>query len=348
MKRKNLSNQYLSALCLELAMLLQAGISIADGVLMLQDDEADSDSKAVMQSLLDVLNEGKPLSEALRESGYFPRYMVNMTEVGEKTGRTVDTLKALSEHYDRQDRLSASIKSAVLYPAVLLVLMIAVVLILIIKVLPIFNDVFNSLGTQMSPMAQSLMRFGGWLEGAAVVIAVIAGLIILLAVAARLIPGIWNNLSSAFKNRWGNSGIFGKIASSRFTSAMALAIASGLDTEEAIEMAAAISGGSKAVDKKHGECIEMLRAGAPLAESLSKSGILSARNSRMLSLGSRSGSADLAMAEIADRSGRTVQDDIDRIVSRIEPALVIVTSVIVGIILLSVMLPLMGIMTSIG
>ena len=68
----------------------------------------------------------------------------------------------------------------------------------------------------------------------------------------------------------------------------------------------------------------------------------------MLSIGNRSGKADMAMAEIARRSDLDVQDNIDRIVSRIEPALVIISSVVVGVILLSVMLPLMGIMTSLG
>jgi type IV pilus assembly protein PilC len=68
----------------------------------------------------------------------------------------------------------------------------------------------------------------------------------------------------------------------------------------------------------------------------------------MLSIGSRSGKADAAMSEIARRSDLDVQDDIDRIVGKIEPTLVIISSVIVGVILLSVMLPLMGIMTSIG
>ena len=68
----------------------------------------------------------------------------------------------------------------------------------------------------------------------------------------------------------------------------------------------------------------------------------------MLSIGSRSGKSDAAIAEIARRSDLDVRDSIDRIVGRIEPTLVIVSSIIVGIILLSVMLPLMGIMTSIG
>lgn len=348
MKYKALANSYLSTLCLELAMLLQAGITLSDGVLMLQDDESDKDGKAVLQSLLDMLESGAPLSAALRESGYFPRYMVKMTEIGEETGRLVETLKALSEHYDRQDRLAASIRNAVLYPAILLVLMVVVVLILVIQVLPIFNEVFSQLGSQMSPLASRLMQFGAWLGDVSVAMAVIVGVIMIIAILAWIIPGIRTGLVNAFRNKLGNYGIFGKIASSRFTSAMTLAVTSGLDTEKAIEMAAAISGGSKTVDEKNKRCVELIRSGATLAEAMREAGILSARNSTMLSLGSRSGMADTAMAEIARRSERNVQDELESLVGKIEPTLVIITSVIVGIILLSVMLPLMGIMTSIG
>ncbi|MCL1819822.1 MAG: type II secretion system F family protein [Oscillospiraceae bacterium] len=348
MRQRDLANSYLSALCMELSMLLESGIAFSDGILMLQDDEKDKGGKAVLQSLLATLEKGEPLSAALKESAFFPRYMISMVEIGEKTGRLAGTLKALSEHYSRQERLAISIKSAVLYPAILLVLMVAVVLVLIVQVLPIFNDVFTELGSQMSPLAASLVNFGGWLGNVSAVLAAIIGAIFVVAFIAWIVPSIRRAISKSFSNMFGDKSVFAHISSSRFTSAMTLAVTSGLDTDEAVTMAAAISGGSKAVDKKNNKCIEMLRSGGTLADAMRDSGILSARDSRMLSLGGRSGMVDSAMAEIARRSEIRVQDEIDRVVGKIEPTLVVITSAIVGVILLSVMMPLMGIMTSIG
>ena len=226
--------------------------------------------------------------------------------------------------------------------------MIVVVLILIVQVLPIFDDVFGRLGTQMSPLAVNLMKFGSWLGSASTVIAVILGAVFIVAVLLWAIPGMRKSFTKIFTDRWGDSGILGKIASSRFVYAMTLAMASGLDTQEAIGIASNVSGGSKAVDKKHERCKDMLGSGSTLSEALCGAGILSLQDGKMLSIGSRSGKSDEAMAEIARRSDLNVRDNIDRIVGRIEPALVILSSVVVGIILLSVMLPLMGIMTSIG
>ena len=348
MKNKTLNNTYLSMLCSELAMLLDAGLTVNDSLNILKEDEPGKEGKAIMQGLIDSLESGESFSGALKGADIFPRYMVHTAEIGEKTGRLVETLNALSEYYERQVRLSVTIKNSVLYPAILLVLMIVVVLILIVQVLPIFDDVFSRLGTQMSPVARSLMEFGGWLGDASIVIAAVFAVIFVLILLAWAIPGLRKALGKAFSDRWGGRGIFGKLASSRFVFAMTLAMASGLDTAEAIEVAAGVSGGSKAVDEKHAQCMKLLDSGSTLSEALCDSGILSLQDGKMLSIGARSGKADLAMAEIARRNDLDVRDSIDRIVGRIEPTLVIISSSVVGVILLSVMLPLMGIMTAIG
>ena len=348
MGQKKLTNAYLSALCLEMSMLLHAGIAIRFGVEMMLDDEPDKDGKLVLQGLLDGLDEGGGLADAMIKSKHFPPYMINMVEIGERTGRLTETLKSLSEHYERQDRLAINIKNATLYPAVLLGMMIVVVLILIVQVLPIFNDVFGRMGAQMSPFAIQLMRFGTWFRGASVIIAAIFALIFVIAFLAWAIPSVRDGIVKVFKDRWGSKGVFGRIASSQFVSSMALAISSGLNIDDSVNLAASLNSDSKALNIKYDECKTLIANGSTLTEALKSTGILSAKDGRMLDLGNRSGMSDSAMEEIARRSDRSVQDEIASIVGRIEPTLVIMTSVIVGIILLSVMLPLVGIMTSIG
>jgi len=332
---------------MEMHMLLQAGIGLDEGVLMLLDDEPDKDGKAVLQRLLGELEKGMPLSSALGEALFFPRYMVNMVETGEKTGRLPQTLKALSEYYDKQERRAVAIKNAVFYPAILFVMMVAVVLILIIFVLPVFNDVFGRLGRRMSPLATSLMQFGGWLGGVSVWIASLGGVIFIAALVMWFVPYVREGVVKAFKDKLGSRGILGSTAGAHFVAAMALSMASGLDAEEAVEMASAVSGGTKAVDEKNAKCVEMLRSGQSLSAAMRGAGILSSRDGRLLALGVRGGMADSAMAEIARRRELDVQYEMDRLIGRIEPTLVIATSIIVGVILLSVMLPLMGIMASI-
>jgi type IV pilus assembly protein PilC len=329
-------------------MLFQSGITSGDGTSMMLDDESDKDRKSILQNLLNTLDKGKHLSEALNESGYFPAYMVTMVSIGEKTGRLPETLLSLSDHYDRKDRLAAAVKNATLYPAILLVMMVAVVLILVIQVLPIFNDVFARLGTQMTPLAIRLMQFGNWLKGVSAAIALVFGVLFFVALLLWIIPELREGITKALKNRIGNKGILKKIASTHFLSGMTLALASGLDLEKALEMAVSVSGDVKTVREHQEKCSELIKSGNALSLALRESGIISTRDSRVLAIGERSGMSDLVMKDIAKRSERTVQDEINHIVGRIEPTLVVVTSVIIGVILLSVMLPMIGIMTSIG
>lgn len=345
MARKTLTNSYLSVLCLEISMLLKAGVTIPNGIMMMIEDEQDKAGKMILQRLLDTLDGAVSLSESMGKAGFFPSYMINMIAVGERSGRLAETMDALSAHYERLDRLSVTIKNAATYPAVLLGMMVVTVMILILQVLPIFDDVFGRMGAQMSPMAMRLMQFGDWFQGTSVIIAFIVCILAVIVFVIILIPRLKNGLIISFMNRWGSKGIFGRIASWKFTSSMAITLSSGLDIEESIILSAAVVSDYKIKSER---CVELIRSGNPLADSLKRTGILSASNSRILSLGEQSGMIDSAMEEIARRSDRSLQDEIANLVSKIEPTLVIITSLIVGTILLSVMLPLVGIMTVIG
>jgi len=346
--RKNLTNSYLSTLCLEMSMLLHAGIGIGQGIEIILEDEPNKDARKVLQLLSDNLSGGVSLATAMTKTGLFPAYMVRMIEIGERTGRITETLTALSEHYERQEKLALAVKNATFYPAILLGMMIVVVLVLIVQVLPIFNDVFARMGAQMSPLAERLMQFGDWFRGASVVIAIVVGAIFVCIFLMWAIGGIRRGIARFARNKWSAKGLFGRVASYQFISSMSLALSSGLGVQESIELAASVNSDSAALNKKYQHCLKLLNEGNSLADALRESGIVSVRNGRLLALGDKSGMADATMSEIARRSDAAVQEEISTVVGRIEPALVIATSVIIGVILLSVMLPLVGIMTSIG
>ena len=347
MLKRALTSAYLSLFCAEMSVIFRSGITLGDGVRVLLAD-ADSDGKIVLQSLLDELSKGKPFSAAVEMSGYFPAHMIGVVKAGEKTGRTVEMLKALSEYYDRLDRLAVTIKNAVFFPLVLLAMLIGVILVLLTQVLPIFNDVFARHGVRMSPLADSFMRFGQWLNRVSLIIAIILGILFAAALILRLFPSIRTGAANALKEKCGGIGIFGELASYHFISVMTLSVESGLKTKEAVELASGVSGGTRAADKKNSECLKLLGEGATLADAMGGAGILTPREAQMLNFGARGGETDLTMAEIAFRKERSLLDRINRLIGRVEPALIILISAIVGIVLLSVMAPLLGILSSIG
>jgi len=348
MKRKTLSSSYLSAFCLEVSLFLHAGFSISDGLHMLREDDNDSFSKSLMDNLYTSSEEGKLFSQAIEESGVFPNYMLEMIILAEKTGKLEATMRSLSDYYDRQSRLSASIRNAVFYPVILIVIMMIVIAVIVIQVLPIFNSVFNQMGTQMSAFALNIMAFGQGLAGASNVIFVIAGILLVLVLLSLGVQSFRQMIGACLKNTFGGKGIFKRITSTRFAFAMAMAIESGIDADQSISMAEKVTDGGHDISKRAERCKQLLAEGAKLGDAMTGSGIFSPRHSRLLSLAQQTGTLPDVMGTIAERSEETIRDEIDSLISKIEPALVILTSLIVGVILLSVMLPLVSIMSTIG
>ncbi|MBO6108127.1 MAG: type II secretion system F family protein [Eubacterium sp.] len=348
MSKKVLSNEYISAFCLEMSLLLHSGIGTEDGLYLLADDEPSPSNQKMLKKMAEVVSEGRPFSEAIREASCFPKYVADMIDTGEMTGRLEQSFRALADYYDRQVQISAQIRSAILYPVILLILMLVIIVVLLVRVLPIFNNVYEQLGGTMSGTAKALLSLGNVLGNIMPVLCVILGVIVVFIAVisgSRVYRGA---VLSFYKKIFGSIGLSRRMAESRFASAMAMGMASGLNIEDSFRSAMRFQDTTPKVAERYGRCLERLERGEPLAESFREERILDAAYCRILDLGAKSGTSDDAMAEIARRMDDAVQMDIERKVGKIEPTIVIITSVLVGIILIAVMLPLINIMSSIG
>ena len=345
--KRQLDGPYLSSFCMELSLCLKAGISLNEGLFMLSQDETDDELKEMLSDLYHKMDDGMSLEEALKEAECFPKYVVDMIEIGSRTGRLEAVLKALSAYYTRQVQISRSIKNAVVYPFVLMVMLLLVIGVLITEVLPIFNDVFKELGAEMSPLAVSIMNFG---TGVTKYMALILAVIIIIAIIAVFISAV-PSLSLKVSNIWGkitsNRKLAKKIASARFANGMAMTLASGLDPDESLDMVERITENS-AMQARIANCRKLMQEGELFVDAIAKSEIFGSMYCRMLSIGFKTGTADSVMDEIARRSEEDVDESIESVINKVEPTLVIIMSLVVGLILLSVMLPLMSIMTTIG
>lgn len=233
-----------------------------------------------------------PLAQAMRQTEAFPDYMTDMVALAEQTGRLQDVLPALSAHYTRQDRMIDDVRRAFAVPIALFCVMLAVVFLLVTQVLPVFSRVFAQIGVQMSPMAARLMHIGQVLSGAGLGIAIVLGVVVVLA---------------------------GKLC-----------------------------GGAKQIDEKTALCVQKIADGGSTAQALSESGLFSARDGRLLALSERTGSMAETLEQVAERMQEDTLRRIDGYIGAIEPTIVILTALLAGVILLSVMLPLMSVMSTIG
>ncbi len=337
--KKMISNEELSTLCLELSMLLHAGVGMGDALSLLAE-EGDK----LLGEMAEQVDGGMPLSAALRDSGRFPVYACGLVEVGERTGRTEEALAALARYYEDRVRLARRVRSALLYPAVMLALMLVVIAVLLVKVLPIFDDVYASLGGRLTGVAGGLLALGRWLEGAMPVLWVLLALVALFAAAFAASGSFRTRVLSLWRNSHGDKGVARLLNNARLAQAMAMGMASGLPLDEAVTLSAGLmEAGAK---ERCLACQKQLEEGQSLSTALRT--LLPANQCRLLELGQRSGTGDASMEKIARDLTEQGEAALDDLVGRVEPALVLVCSVLVGLILLSVMLPLMHIMSAIG
>ena len=348
MKRLRVPAQYLPIFCRELHQLVRTGIPIAEGLSMLREDETDTDARSWLDALCKSTEEGMPLASALRESGAFPAYMTDMVALAEETGRLEDVLLSLQRHYDRQLRMAADIRGAIAVPVTLFAVMVAVVILLVTQVLPVFDRVFAQLGVRMGAVATGMMNAGAVLAKAGTGIAVVLVVIAAVALVVALVPALREKFTVWFRRRFGGRGVLGQMAVSRFASSMSMAVASGLSMEESVAMSAKLCGGAKEIDEKTEQCRKDIEEGGSPADALAKSGLFSGRDCRLLKLAEQTGSLPDTLEDLAQRQEEESLRRIDRTVGAIEPAIVVITSALAGVILLSVMLPLMGLLSTIG
>ena len=125
MAKPKLDSAGISLFCESVAMMLVAGIQTDEAVGMLSEDIGDVALQATCESVYGRLCAGDNLAAAMKASGAFPRYAVDMVGVGEASGRLEEVLRSLGVYYDEEDRLFAKIRSSVGYPAALLCIMMA-------------------------------------------------------------------------------------------------------------------------------------------------------------------------------------------------------------------------------
>ncbi len=348
MKKTILTNEYISIFCLQVSLLLHAGISLADGIQLLGEDEKDPDCRRVLISMAEKLDEGMGLSDAMKAVDVFPKYVINMAETGEITGRLEQTFQSMAEYYDGQRQLQTRLRSAIAYPFMLLILMLLIIGILLVKVLPVFSQVYEQLGGSMNGLAGGLLAVGRGLEAALPVIGLLAVIALMAVLLVCYHEGMRNACIQYIKRVTSGSRLAKEIYSARFAAALSMGMASGLPIEEALKLATEFLSEIPKEYEKYASCLSMVEAGETLPDSLRTAEVFDAVYCRMLMLGQRSGTSDMVMGEIARRLEEQAEDSIEDLVSKVEPTIVLAASGMVGIILLAVMLPLMNIMASIG
>lgn len=344
-RAKQLPAMEVSLFCSQAAMILGSGIPLYDGMEVLKNSYEDTPYAPQMEAVYESVHRGDKLCEALEAAGGFPDYMVQMARTGEMTGNLDTVLSQLALYYEKEARLREEVRSAVTYPLVLVVMLAVVIGILVVRVLPIFASVFRSLGAGLSGASGAVLS-GGMLLGRAMLVLVALLLVGVLAVFLAWRGGKQRQLLDAAGRAVPRIGrLRRQQAAQRFCAVIAMVLSSGYGLEDALGLLPELLAGGpgEAAAKK---CKERLAETGDFGQAVQGIGLFEPLHEKMIAVGVSTGQTDQVLTQLDGIYGREVETGIQELAAGIEPALVAALTIIIGGILLSVMLPLAGIMSS--
>ena len=342
-----LTAEELSVFCDQIALMLESGMTLRDGIDMLAEDEAKTNARVkVFSQMRETIEETNSLYIALRENEKdWPHYMIEMVGIGEETGRLEEIMRNLSSYYVREGKIRSAASSAVTYPMVLGIMMVVIIAVLLWRVQPVFRRVLDSLGVDPASAGVRLMNIGtvaGWVILGLIVLAVIGAVTLAVLMKTKHRDNVMRFLRNAFGPI---RRLTQKLSASRIAGMLGMMLSGGFPIENALEMSANALEDEESIAKVK-EISEEMNKGETFADAITKANLFGDFYNRILKIGAASGHEPQVMTRIAEVYEEQVEDDLTRMISMIEPVLVMLLSIVIGVVLLSMMLPMAGVMSS--
>ena len=345
---KGLSGKELSSLSRQLALVMDSDLSLQEGIELVS---AQTKSKSVRQLLARVtarLNEGHSLAEAFAQEGRcLPDFYIEMLRMGEQSGNMEKVLSRLADSYEKDAEVSGKVVSAVTYPIILAVLMLCVIVLLIVEVLPMFEEVLASLGGQMPGITRTMLDIGQFIGDYFYILLGIIAVIVIAAVVMRQTPRGRERLDGWALRAPIRGHIQRDIACVRFARSLSMLIKSGIGIVESVRMTAATMTNTY-IRIRLRKAASDIEKGKTLEAAVSSLGLFPELLLKILAVGESTGHTDDVLDRSAGVMERRLDERLARLTTVLEPALIIVLSLIVGVVLVSVILPVARIMNAVG
>lgn len=335
----------ISVFCEQISLILSADIPLYEGMETLESDYAGTPGDSAYRVMYDTVKENGSLAAAVEAAGVFPAYMVGMVRVGEEAGRLEEVMRNLAGHYMRESQIHTGAVSAVRYPLTLICVMLLVIAVLVFQVMPVFEKAFRSLSGGMSSAASAMMRVGQ-----AAGLTVFSVMLVLLGVCAVLALLIGLGKKPQLK-AW----VMGSVkplkqlnrlvAAQKLASSMAMLLGSGFPMEQALELLEKVYTDEDNKARMR-EMTNRVLDGETIVAAIAGTGLLDPLHLRMIRVGFASGRADDALGKVAGLLTQEIDERMARLISLIEPVLVVVLSAMIGAMMLSVMMPLAGVLSA--
>lgn len=327
----------------QLATMINAGLSLLRALTILAEQTENAALQKVVAQVRNDVEVGTAFSVALgKHPQVFPPLMVNMVKAGEVGGFLDGVLISLAENFESEVALRSKIKSALTYPVVIFVFAILATIGMLLFIVPVFKDMFTSLGGQLPAPTQFLVYLSEGMKYAIGPIAVVAIAFSVwwrkhkndLAVREKLDP--WKLRIPVF------GMLFKKVAISRFTRNFGTMIHAGVPILQALDTVGEASG-NIVIERATKDIQEAVRTGQSIAGPLSQHPVFPPMVVQMMAVGEDTGALDTMLEKVADFYDQEVEATTESLTSLIEPIMILLIGGIVGGMIIALYMPIFSI-----
>ncbi|MDH8679422.1 type II secretion system F family protein [Fusibacter bizertensis] len=330
----------ISIFCKQMHTMLNAGMPLLTSLDVLGAQTENVTLAKTVKQMATQVQKGDILSVSMKQHPkVFPSLLISMVEAGELTGNLDNVLLKMSEHYTKENRINSKVKSAMMYPTILSVLVVVVVVFMLTFVLPTFITMFNQTGDALPLPTRIVMGLSDALQAYWYIF---LGVIIAVTYAVRRIGKSVEGKRFFDRLKLKMPIIktsIAKIATSRFTRTLSTLLASGIPIIQALETSAQVTGNQVVIDGIY-VVSEDIKKGIVLSSLLKKVGVFPPMMISMVNIGEESGALEEMLSKTADYYDEELDAAISKMISFIEPVMIIVMALIVGFIVIAMLLPM--------
>jgi len=326
----------------QMATLLSSGIKLTEALSVMTLQTSDARFRHALVDIRDRVVTGESFTDALKDySDYFDVIFVSMVRVGEVTGSLGDSLSTIAGFMEKRRRVESKVKTAMVYPIVLIAFCVFAIVILTTMVIPKIGEEIRRAGHELPWITERLMDVGYMLTSLWLVV-VIAGAI---GIVWALRQFLKTERGAYLRDRLLLSlPLFGPLIKqrvvARFASTLSTLLGSGLAMAESLRVVAEVTGNvlmKKAVQQAR----ERILAGADIATPLRDSGVIDPAIAHMVAVGEKSGELEKMLKSISDNLEDSTDMVIERLGAAVEPVIIIVMAAVIGVIAYATMLPIL-------
>lgn len=335
----------LSVFCRQFVSILSAGVSIINALDMLSEQTENKVLSKAIKNVQTSVEKGETLADAMiAEKKIFPRLLIHMVEAGEASGDLETVFERMAEHFEKDTKLKAQVKKAMIYPMVVGCVAIIVIFVMMLVVIPNFVGIFQDMNMELPAMTRMVIGMSDFVKG--------KWFLILLVIAFAVFGFYLTKKSDTGKFFLGKLALklplFGKIItksnSSRFARTLSTLLTAGIPMIEALDITA------KTLDNVIAKQVlftakDDVIKGFPLSNPIRVSGVFPPMVCQMIKIGEESGNLESMLEKLADYYDEEVKIATESLTAVLEPMIIVVLALVVGVLIMAIMQPMMSMYT---